>query len=151
MVYEEYQRVLIARAFTLLCIPLLILWQPAFGVPGVAAAVAVAALSSRSVALLFGVQRLGLRFPLAFLGRVAQATLAFVIVIGPLAQLLPADPIPIFSLDWFGLALADGLLVLGAVAIFWLVFRRLGGLLDEDKARFSGMRLPGIKLLLRYL
>ena len=61
------------------------------------------------------------------------------------------EPIPILSLPWFGMAFVDGLLVLGAMVIFWLALRRLGGLLPEDKARFSGMRLPGIKLLLRYL
>ncbi len=151
MVYEDYRVVLVARAFTLLSVPLLILWEPAFGVVGVAAAVAVAALSSRLVALGFGLRRLGLRFPLAFLGRVLAATLAFIVIIGPLTLLVPANPVPILSLPWFGLALVDGLLVLGATGLFWLVFRRLGGLLDEDKQRFAGMRLPGIKLLLRYL
>jgi len=151
MVYEDYQAVLIARAFALLVIPLLILLEPPLGVVGVAGAVALPALTARLVALLFGVRRLGLRFPLAFLGRVALATLAFVVIIGPLTLLVPANPVPIFSLSWFGLALADGLLVLGAAGLFWLAFRRLGGLLDEDKQRFAGMRLPGIKLLLRYL
>ncbi len=151
MVYEDYQAVLVARAFTLLSIPLLILLEPPFGVVGVATAVAVAALSSRLVALVFGLRRLGIRFPLAFLGRVTLATLPFVVIIGPLTLLVPTTPVSILSLPWFGLALADGLLVLGAAGLFWLAFRRLGGLLDEDKQRFAGMRLPGIKLLLRYL
>ena len=79
------------------------------------------------------------------------ATLPFVVIIGPLTLLVPSKPVPILSLPWFGLALADGLLVLGAGGLFWLAFRRLGGLLAEDKQRFAGMRLPGIKLLLRYL
>jgi hypothetical protein len=49
------------------------------------------------------------------------------------------------------LGFANAGLVLAAVFLFWLVFRRLGGLLAEDKQRFAGMRLPGIKLLLRYM
>jgi O-antigen/teichoic acid export membrane protein len=151
MVYEDYQAVLIARAFALLSIPLLIVLEPPLGVVGVATAVSIAALGSRFVALIFGLRRLGLQFPLAFLGRVALATVPILVVIGPLALLLPAAPPQILSLEWFGLAFADGVLVLAAVFLFWLVFRRLGGLLAEDKQRFAGMRLPGIKLLLRYM
>jgi len=151
MVYEDYQAVLIARAFALLSIPLLIVLEPPLGVVGVATAVSIAALGSRFVALIFGLRRLGLQFPLAFLGRVALATVPILVVIGPLALLLPAAPPQILSLEWFGLAFADGVLVLAAVVLFWLVFRRLGGLLAEDKQRFAGMRLPGIKLLLRYM
>lgn len=151
MVYEDYQAVLIARAFALLSIPLLIVLEPPFGVVGVAAAVSIAALSSRFVALIFGLRRLGLQFPLAFLGRVALATLPILVVIGPLALLLPDAPPKIPSLEWFMLGFANAGLVLAAVFLFWLVFRRLGGLLAEDKQRFAGMRLPGIKLLLRYM
>jgi hypothetical protein len=151
MVYEDYQAVLIARAFALLSIPLLVVLEPSLGVVGVAAAVAIAALSSRFVALVFGLRRLGLHFPLAFLGRVALATLPILVVIGPLALLLPDAPPKIPSLEWVGLAFANGVLVLAAIFLFWLVFRRLGGLLAEDKQRFAGMRLPGIKLLLRYM
>ena len=151
MVYEDYQAVLIARAFALLSIPLLIVLEPSLGVVGVAAAVSIAALSSRFVALVFGLRRLGLEFPLAFLGRVALATLPILVVIGPLALLLPDAPPKIPSVEWVGLAFANGVLVLAAIFLFWLVFRRLGGLLAEDKQRFAGMRLPGIKLLLRYM
>ncbi len=151
MVYEDYQAVLIARAFALLSIPLLIVLEPPFGVVGVAAAVSIAALSSRFVALIFGLRRLELQFPLAFLGRVALATLPILVVIGPLALLLPDAPPKIPSLEWFMLGFANAGLVLAAVFLFWLVFRRLGGLLAEDKQRFAGMRLPGIKLLLRYM
>ena len=64
---------------------------------------------------------------------------------------LPATPLRPFSLDWFVYGLANLALVLGAVGLFWLAFRRLGGLPAEDKARFAGMRIPGIKRLLRYL
>ena len=71
--------------------------------------------------------------------------------IGPLALLLPDAPPKIPSLEWFMLGFANAGLVLAAVFLFWLVFRRLGGLLAEDKQRFAGMRLPGIKLLLRYM
>jgi hypothetical protein len=37
------------------------------------------------------------------------------------------------------------------VGLFWLAFRRLGGLLPEDKQRFAGMRIPGVKRVLRFL
>ncbi|HUS16114.1 MAG TPA: hypothetical protein VM536_14040, partial [Chloroflexia bacterium] len=153
MVYEDYRAVLLARTVALLSVPLIVLLEPRFGVVGVAAAVATAALGSRLVALLFGLRRLGLHFPLGFLGRVMLATMAFVVIIGPLAFMLPATPDlgEFFSLDRLLLGLADGALVAGAVLLFWLAFRRLGGLLPEDKQRFAAMRLPGIKRIMQYL
>ncbi|HMA37633.1 MAG TPA: hypothetical protein VKY74_24480 [Chloroflexia bacterium] len=151
LVYEKHRAVLIARAFTLTSIPLLLLLEPPFHVQGVALAVAGAALSSRLVALAFGLRQLGLTFPIAFLGKVTLATLPFVAIVGPLALLLPNDPVPLLSLSWILRVLANGGLILAAMILFWLVFRRLGGLLPEDKQRFAGMRIPGIKVMLRYL
>jgi len=103
------------------------------------------------VALAFGLRRLGLTFPRRFFGQVALATLPIPLLVAPLALLLPEDPGRLLSLRWIALALADGGLVLAGMALFWLAFRRLGGLLPEDKQRFAGMRLPGMQLLLRYL
>jgi peptidoglycan biosynthesis protein MviN/MurJ (putative lipid II flippase) len=151
MVHEDYPAVLVARAFALVSVPLIVLLEPPLGAVGLAIAVATAALGSRLIALAFGLRRLGLQFPAAFLGKVALATLTFVVVIGPLSLLLPTDPVPPLTLPWFVRAFADGTLVLGAVLLFWLVFRRLGGLQPEDRQRFAGMRIPGIKRMLRYL
>jgi len=132
-------------------VPLLLLLEPTLGIVGVTIAVSTAALSSRLVALAFGLRKLGLRFPSAFLGRVALASVPFVVVVGPLAFLLPVDPVPPLSLAWWARALAAGGLTLAAMLLFWLTFRRLGGILAEDRQRFTGLRIPGIKLLLRYL
>lgn len=151
LVYEEHRAVLIARASALVSVPLLLLLEPPFGVIGAAAAVALAALGSRTVALAFGLRRLGLTFPWAFLGQVALATIPFLLIITPLAYLLPEDAGKLFSPRWLGIGLADFGLILGAMVLFWWTFRRLGGLLPEDKARFAGIRIPGIKVLLRYL
>jgi O-antigen/teichoic acid export membrane protein len=151
LVYEEHRAVLVARLCALISIPLLYLLVPGWGVVGAAAAVAVAALGSRLVALAYGLRRLGLAFPTRFLGQVCLATAPFVVIIGPLALLLPEDPGRLLSLRWFAFALADGALILGGVGLFWLAFRRLGGLLPEDKQRFAGMRIPGVKRVLRFL
>jgi O-antigen/teichoic acid export membrane protein len=151
LVFEKHRVVLIARLISLLSLPLLLLLIPPFGVVGAAAAVAFTALASRVVALVYGLRVLELRFPMQFCGRVAGATLAFMLVIAPLAGSLPVQPTSIAPLEAIKLAGANGLLVLGAVAIFLFVFRRLGGIDNSDKLRFQGMRIPGIKLLLRYL
>ncbi len=151
MVYEDYRSVLMARSVALVSVPLLLLLEPPFGVVGVTIAVAVAALGSRLVALGFGLRRLGLSFPAAFLGKVALATLPFAVLLGPVAFLLPTDAVAPLSLPWFGRALVVGGLVLAAMLLFWLVFRRLGGIEPADRQRFAGLRVPGIKLLLRYL
>ncbi|MGI8586405.1 MAG: hypothetical protein ACR2M0_01770 [Chloroflexia bacterium] len=152
LVYEKHRIVLLARSVTLVSIPLMLLLEPRFGVVGVALAVATATLGSRLVALAFGLGRLGLSFPTGFLGKVALATLPMALLVGPAAALLPIDPARNrFSGPWFLLVGADvGLIGLGML-LFWLAFRRLGGLLPEDKERFAGMRIPGIKLVLRYL
>ncbi len=151
MVYEDYRAVLFARAFTLVSVPLLLLLEPRLGVVGVAIAVATSALGSRLVALALGLRRLGLRFPTAFLGRVVLATLPFALVVGPACFLLPTGPLKPLSGEWIGQAAITGLLVLIAAALFWLTFRRLGGLEAEDRARFAGLRIPGMRLVLRYL
>jgi O-antigen/teichoic acid export membrane protein len=151
LVFEAYTAVLGTRLFTLISIPLLLLLVPSGGMIGAAVAVAAAGFLSRLAALIYGQQRLGLQFPMAFLGRVGLASLVMGAVVGPLALLMPAEPFGADRLAQAGWGLVTaGLAVLGA-GVFYAGFRLLGGLDAADKARFAGLRLPLIGRVLKWL
>ncbi len=139
MVYEDYRSVLSARLFSLVSIPLLILLIPPYGAVGGAIAVACAALGSRSVALVLGLRRAGLRFPVAFTARVGAASAVMGATLLPFLLYLPAD-IPTTTI----------MILLGA-GVFYLVFKLLGGMDSSDKERILSIRLPFVKQIVRFL
>jgi O-antigen/teichoic acid export membrane protein len=152
LVFEAYRAVLFARLFTVVSLPLLFLLVPAWGMVGAAVAVAAAGFLSRLVSFVYGQRELGLRFPLAFFGRVGLASLAMGALLLPLALLMPAEPFGAGTrLAQFGWLLANGALVLLGVVVFYAGFRLLGGLDAEDKQRFAGLRVPLIGRALRWL
>jgi O-antigen/teichoic acid export membrane protein len=139
MVYEQYRWVLMARLCSLVSIPLLILLIPEYGAVGAAIAASVAGLGSRLVALTFGLTKLGLRFPSGFFVRVGTASIAMGVVLLPfLAYLPPTIPVTIAMIGV-------------GVAVFFGVFKLLGGMDQADKERFYSLRLPFIKQALRFL
>jgi O-antigen/teichoic acid export membrane protein len=151
LVFERYRDVLTARLATLIIVPLLFLLVPGWGVVGAATAMAVAGFSSRLVALILAERRLGLRFPLAFLGRVGLASVVMGAVVLPLALLMPAVPL---RQDWpalLGWAGVNGGLALLGAGVFYAGFRLLGGLDAADKARFATLRVPLVGRVLRWL
>jgi O-antigen/teichoic acid export membrane protein len=139
MVYEEYRVVLVARLMSLVSIPLLIALVPAYGAVGAAIAVSVAALLSRSVALVYGVRRLHLPFPSRFFVRVGTASVAMGVALLPFLVYLPPEIVPTIAM-----------VVTGAV-VFYAVFKLLGGMDQADKDRFLSLRLPFVKQALRFL
>jgi O-antigen/teichoic acid export membrane protein len=139
IVYEEYRAVIITRLVSLVSIPLLILLVPPYGAVGGAIAAAVAALGSRSVALAYGMVRLGLPFPGKFFVRVGIASCAMGIVLLPFLAYLPANLI------------VTVLMVVVGMAVFYSVFKFLGGMDQEDKDRFISLRIPFVKQALRFL
>jgi O-antigen/teichoic acid export membrane protein len=139
MVYEEYRVVLAARLMSLVSIPLLWALVPAYGAVGGAIAVSISALLSRSVALGFGLTKLHLPFPSRFFVRVGTASIAMGVALLPFLAFLPADVVSTIAM------------VLTGAAVFFVVFKLLGGMDQADKDRFLSLRLPFVKQALRFL
>jgi O-antigen/teichoic acid export membrane protein len=139
MVYEEYRAVIIARMVSLVSIPLLVLLVPRYGAVGGAIAAAAAGLGSRSVALVFGIVKLGLPFPSRFFVRVGTAACAMGVVLLPFLAYLPPDLV------------ATVIMIATGVATFYVVFKFLGGMDQEDKDRFISLRIPFVRQALRFL
>jgi O-antigen/teichoic acid export membrane protein len=139
MVYEDYRAVIISRLFSLTSIPLLVWLIPTYGAIGGAIAVAIAGLGSRSVALAFGLRKLGLRFPGKFFVRVGTSSAIMGFALLPFLAYLPPD-IP-----------ATIAMILTGVVVFLASFKVLGGIDKEDKDRFLSLRLPFVRQVLKFL
>jgi O-antigen/teichoic acid export membrane protein len=139
LVYEEYGAVIIARMVSLVSIPLLVLLIPQYGAVGGAIAAAAAGLGSRSVALAFGIVKLGLPFPSRFFVRVGTASCAMGVVLLPFLAYLPPD------------LLVTVIMIATGLATFYVVFKFLGGMDQEDKDRFISLRIPFVRQALRFL
>ncbi len=153
--YERYWPVVVARLLVLGTIPLLLWLAGAYGAVGAAVSMSTARLLSTAVVLGAVVAMFRLRFPWRFLGRVALATTAMA------AALLPAlwlghwgifdNVLPTDRLDRVvGLLILGALVLLGA-GVFLVVFKRLGGLEQEDRERVAELRFPLKKWILRWL
>jgi O-antigen/teichoic acid export membrane protein len=139
LVYEDYRAVILARLVSLVSIPLLILLIPPYGAVGGAIAISCAGLGSRLVGLVLGLRRVGLRFPVSFFLRVGSASLVMGVVLLPLLVYLPPN-IP-----------ATAAMIILGVAVFFGVFKLLGGMDAEDKARLLSLRLPFARQISRVL
>jgi O-antigen/teichoic acid export membrane protein len=138
MVYEKYRAVAVTRLLALVSVPLLFLLIPAYGAVGAAIAASTGALLSRAAALTYAVQNLQLPFPSRFFTRVGMAS----IVMG--LSLLPI-------LAYFPPTLLPTLLMLGmGVVVFLATFKLLGGMDHADKKRLQDLRVPFMKLALRF-
>ncbi len=145
MVYEEYRAVISARLVSLVSVPLLLLLVPPFGAVGAALAVAVAALGSRSLALLYAVRKLRLPFPQLFFTKVGASSAVMGVALLPFLVFAPPT-LPLLML----IPVTGASIVVGA-AVFLGVFKALGGLEREDKERISSLRLPLVGLAMRLL
>ena len=139
-VYERYKLVIIARILPVaggafLLVAAILNWNAVVAV----CIMGSMAVGSRLVALWQVRQTLKLQFPMAFLGRVTLASLAFGIPLGLAANLLPVN---------WPVTLATAAL---GVLIFGLVFRKLGGFDQEDKNRLQNLRLPLRKYIIKWL
>lgn len=151
MVYERYRPVIAARLLALVSVPLLVLLAPPFGLFGAALAVGVARLLPRLVTLAYARRALGLRYPLAFAGRICAATAAFAV---PLLLLLPVWPFPPDAQGAAGkLAAAASLggLALLAVVLYLVALHLLGGLDAQERQRILSLKLPFKKTIARLL
>ncbi|MBF6611923.1 MAG: polysaccharide biosynthesis C-terminal domain-containing protein [Chloroflexi bacterium] len=145
MVYEEYRAVISARLVSLISIPLLLLLVPPFGAVGAALAVAVSALGSRSLALLYALRKLNLPFPQQFFTKVGAASA----VMG--TALLPFLALSSPTLPLLMLIPVTGVMIAVGAAVFLAVFKAMGGMEREDKERISSLRLPFVGAAMRFL
>ena len=80
-----------------------------------------------------------LPFPSKFFVRVGTASAAMGFVLLPFLAYLPANVI------------STALMIAVGVVVFYAVFKRLGGMDQEDKDRFISLRIPFVKQALRFL
>lgn len=155
MAHERYRPVIVARLLILGALPLIFWLAPHYSALGAALAMAVARLAGAAVVLGYAVRAFRLAFPWRFLGRVLGATAAYTAVLLPILWIghwgvfdtvLPAG----LSERLVGLLILLGLMAL-SVPLFLLVFKRLGGLEGDDRARLAEMSFPLKKWVLRWL
>lgn len=155
MAYERYRPVVVARVLILGTASLLFLLAPRYGALGAALAMTTARLVGMAVVLGYVLRAFHLNFPWAFLGRVVGATLACCAVLLPILWIGGwgiFDEVPPAGLTEriTGLLILAGVAVAGAAA-FFLAFRLLGGLEQEDRARVAELNFPLKKWVLRWL
>lgn len=151
IVYERLKMVVIARLLTLVCVPLVIVLAPLFGVVGAALAFGLARLFAGVWVTANGYRLLGLRWPWRFTLRVLLASAAMAAVVGGLSALMPAVGATARGLQRLWI-LPPLLLISGiGAAVFLAALRLLGGLDERDRQQIAQMRLPLKRWLLRML
>ncbi len=136
VVFEKYRLVVWIRLVTLASIPLTLLLVPLWGPLGAALGIGLPRVAASILATAFVSKEYGIRFPFAFLGKVALAS------VGLGAALWFAVP-----MGWAQIGIA---LVIGVVS-FWAIFKLLGGFDAADKERLQQLRLPFQNMVLRLL
>lgn len=142
MVAERYAPLLGARLVALAGLPLAWLLFPRFGAAGIALGIGAARLAAAVLPFLLARRSLGLRLPMAFLGRVATASGVLVAVVAPLAQAL-RPPAAHSGPAGILIALAPLLLLAaGGAALYLAALRLLGGVEEADRRRLLELPLP---------
>ncbi len=152
LTFERYRPVIIKSCIALLAVPSLFITVPAFGPLGAACTSGGFAV----VASLFGTivsnRLLPIRYPLAFLGRVALAALPMALVVGLLVNTVARVPEDVHGIARRALYLAaTGAIAVVGGAIYLVVFRLLGGMEPADIERMRGVRVPFAAVVLRLL
>ncbi|MGB9722966.1 MAG: lipopolysaccharide biosynthesis protein [Chloroflexia bacterium] len=155
MAHERYRPVIVARVLILGTASLIFWLAPRYGALGAALAMTTARLVGIAVVLGYVLHAFHLDFPWAFLGRVVGATLAYCAIILPILGFgrwgIFDDSPPASLMERItGLLILAGVAGLGA-AVFFLAFKRLGGLEQEDRARVAELNFPLKKWVLRWL
>jgi O-antigen/teichoic acid export membrane protein len=151
IVYEHLKVIVISRLLTLVCVPLVIVLVPLFGVVGAALAFGLARVLAGVWATSNGYRLLGLRWPWRFTLRVLLASAAMAAVVGGLSALIPNVDTTARGLQ--RLWILPPLLLISSIgaAVFLAVLRLIGGLDDRDRQQIAQMRLPLKRWLLRLL
>jgi O-antigen/teichoic acid export membrane protein len=138
MVYEQYRAVALTRCLAVVSVLLLFLLVPYLGAIGAAIAASTAALLTRGAALAYALARLKLPFPSSFFTRVGMASIVMGLALLPILAYFPPTLPPTI------------LMLLVGVLVFLATFKLLGGIDNADKERFLTLRVPFVKLALRF-
>ncbi len=145
LTHERIREVIVSRVAALASIPLVLFLAPTYGVMGAGVGMAAGRIGSQLLATLLAQHTFALRFPFAFLFRVASASLTMgVVMLFPL-NLLERPSTQIDTVVQTLLAFLVG------SAVFAVTFKLLGGLEPADKERMGSLRFPFQSLLLRWL
>jgi O-antigen/teichoic acid export membrane protein len=151
IVYEKLKIIIISRLLTLICVPLVVVLLPQFGIAGAAIAFGLARVLAGMWVTANGFRLLGLRWPWLFTLRVGLASAAMALLVGLLTSFISLPRPDATRLS--RLALLPPLAVIaGAGAMsFLLALRLLGGIDAQDRRQLSQMRLPLKRWILRVL
>jgi len=151
IVYEKLKIIIISRLLTLVCVPLVVVLLPRFGIAGAALAFGLARVLAGAWVTTNGYRLLGLRWPWQFTLRVGLASAIMALLVGLLSSLitLPGNNATRLA----RLALLPPLVAIaGAGAISFLIaLRLLGGIDAQDRRQLTQLRLPLKRWILRVL
>ncbi len=155
MAHERYRPVIAARLLMVATVPLTFFLASRYSAVGAALAMALTRLLGMAVVLGYARRAFLLPFPWPFLGRVAGATLAYTLVLLPILRLgqwgIFDSSTPTGLVERItGLFILAGLMLVGT-AVFFLVFKRLGGLEHEDREHIAELNLPLKRWIWRWL
>jgi O-antigen/teichoic acid export membrane protein len=145
LAHEHLRAVIITRIIALASIPLMFWLTPTYGALGAVVAAGLGRVASRFSATVYAWRVFSLRFPAAFLGRVAAAT---AIMAG--AMLIPLEFLQRPSTVTETIVQTTLAFVTGSL-VFGLAFKLLGGLEAADKQRLVTLKVPLPAFLLRWL
>jgi O-antigen/teichoic acid export membrane protein len=151
IVYEKLKIIIISRLLTLVCVPLVVVLLPRFGIAGAALAFGLARVLAGAWVTTNGYRLLGLRWPWQFTLRVGLASAIMALLVGLLSSLitLPGNNATRLA----RLALLPPLVAIaGAGAISFLIaLRLLGGIDAQDRRQLTQLRLPLKRWIFRVL
>jgi O-antigen/teichoic acid export membrane protein len=152
LTFERYRPGLAARAVACLALPLMLVTVPRFGPMGAAVTSGGCAVLAALIGTVAANRLLPLRYPLAFIRRVALATAGMAVAVGVIANTVARVPADAGNggqrVGW--LAVTGGVAFVGAL-VYVLLFRWTGGIEPEDRTRLQSIRLPLRGPLLRVL
>ena len=137
LTWEKYRHITLSAAVSVLGVPAFLVGIRVGGAVGAACVIGGIGLISRAVENWGAVREFELRYPFAFLGRVAAASFLFTVVVASISVTIDVTPLRL-----------AGLVVTGVV-LFLVAFRRLGGLDPEERKIIEASSVPLKQLILR--
>ncbi len=152
LTFERYRPVILKSLISLCAIPTLFYTVPTFGPIGAAITSGSFAVTAALFGTVMSNRLLPIRYPVAFLGRVALATLPMALLVGVLANTVGRVPDDVrgVAARLPYLAVTGVIALLGAL-VFVVAFRLLGGMDRSDVERLRTVRIPLVGLAVRLL
>jgi O-antigen/teichoic acid export membrane protein len=151
IVYERLKIIIISRLLTLVCVPLVVVLLPRFGIAGAALAFGLARVLAGVWVTANGFRLLGLRWPVQFTIRVGLASAAMALVVGLLSMLISLPAADATRVTRLALLPPLAAIAGAGAACFLIALRLLGGIDAQDRHQLAQLRLPLKRWIFRVL